>query len=320
MMTYIKELTAQINKNQIYNILDDINIDNIDINDSKILVNNFYQECLSSKFGNINKILNYIKNCNKVIKIYSKQNKNICFYLYSNNNDNSLFKLIKIYRRVLILNNIYNINKNLNFHLALCKLKRFMPNKKEIFDCINFNGGFTTLTGNDIYIHRNCEYSKVILHELIHHIGIINDTTIKFDNNDIIKLKNKFNISIDTVLLPNESIIEFWATLYNLIFISNEYNINFDLLYKKELNFSYNQFLKIINHNDNKEWFEKTNIYCYFIFKYILLKNYKKFLAIKLPYNQKEFIDFLINNAKTIKITNKYKRNKNLNAMIFSSF
>ena len=47
----------------------------------------------------MNKILNYIKNCNKVIKIYSKQNKNICFYLYSNNNDNSLFKLIKIYRR-----------------------------------------------------------------------------------------------------------------------------------------------------------------------------------------------------------------------------
>ena len=32
----------------------------------------------------------------------------------------------------------------MNFHLALCKLKRFMPNKKEIFDCINFNGGFTT--------------------------------------------------------------------------------------------------------------------------------------------------------------------------------
>ena len=49
MMTYIKELTAQINKNQIYNILDDINIDNIDINDIKILVNNFYQECYKFK-------------------------------------------------------------------------------------------------------------------------------------------------------------------------------------------------------------------------------------------------------------------------------
>ena len=318
-MISVKNIITNIKNNSNFDILDDINIDYIDINNTKILVNNFYQECLSSKFGNMNKILNYVKNCNKVIKIYSNNN-NIAFYLYCKNNNNSIFKLIKIYRRVLILTNIYKINKNINFHLALCKLKRFMPNKKDIFDCINFNGGFTSLPGNNIYIHRNCEYSKVILHELIHHVGIINDTTMNISVNDIIKIKKKFNISINTVLLPNESIIEFWATLYNLIFISNEYNINFDLLYKKELSFSYNQCLKILNHHANTQWYEKTNIYCYFIFKYILLKNYKKFLEIKLPYNQKEFIDFLINNAKSIKIINKYKRNKNLNAMIFSSF
>ena len=319
-MISVKNIITNIKNNSNFDILDDINIDYIDINNTKILINNFYQECLSTKFGNINKILNYVKNCNKVIKIYSNNN-NICFYLYcKNNNNNSIFKLIKIYRRVLILTNIYKINKNINFHLALCKLKRFMPNKNNIFDCINFNGGFTTIPGNNIYIYRNCEYSKVILHELIHHIGIINDTTLNINDNYITKIKNKFNISINTVLLPNESIIEFWATLYNLIFISNEYNINFDLLYKKELSFSYNQCLKILNHNDNNIWYEKSNIYCYFIFKYILLKNYKKFLEIKLPYNQKEFIDFLINNAKNIKNINKYKRNKNLNAMIFSSF
>lgn len=318
-MTSIKELIKKINTNN-FDILDDINIHYVNYNDSKILINNYYKECTNSNFGNIDKILNYIKKCNKVIKIYSKKNYNITFYLYCNNNDNSIFKLIKIYRRVLILTKIYNINKDLNFHLALCKFKRFMPNKQEIFDCINFNGGFTTISGNDIYIHRNCEYSKVILHELLHHISIINDSTMKFDKHDIIKLKNKFNISTDTVLLPNESIIEFWATLYNLIFISYEYNINYDLLYKKELDFSYNQFLKILNHNKNKKWYEQTNVYCYFIFKYILLKNYNKFLKIKLPYNQKEFIDFLINNTYDIDKVNKYKINKNLNTMIFSSF
>ena len=318
-MISLKNIITNIKNNSNFDILDDINIDYIDINNTKILVNNFYQECLSTKFGNMNKILNYIKNCNKVIKIYSN-NKNICFYLYCKNNNNSIFKLIKIYRRVLILTYIYKINKNINFHLALCKLKRFMPDKNNIFDCIHFNGGFTTVPGNNIYIHRNCEYSKVILHELIHHVGIINDTTMNINDNYITKIKKKFNISINTVLLPNESIIEFWATLYNLIFISNEYNINFDLLYKKELSFSYNQCLKILNHNNTNIWYEKSNIYCYFIFKYILLKNYKKFLEIKLPYNQKEFIDFLINNTKNIKIINKYKRNKNLNAMIFSSF
>jgi hypothetical protein len=319
-MTSIKELIAKINKNN-FDILDDINIEYINQNDSKILLYNYYNECTHTSFGNINTILNYIKKCNKVIKIYSNKNNNISFYLYfNNNNNNSIFKLIKIYRRVLILSKIYNINKNLNFHLALCKLKRFMPNKQDIFDCVHFNGGFTTLIGNNIYIYRNCEYSKVILHELLHHIGIINDSTIKIDNYDIIKLKKTFNISSETLLLPNESIIEFWATLYNLLFISYEYNIDYNLLYKKELSFSYNQFLKLLNHNKNKEWYEKTNIYCYFIFKYILLKNYKKFLKFKLPYNPKEYIDFLINNASNINITNIYKRNKNLNAMIFSSF
>lgn len=320
-MTSIKKIIANINKNSNFDILQDINIDYLNDIDAKILINNFYKECINSKFGNIDKILNYIKKCNKVIKIYSNQTQNICFYLYfKNNNNNSIFKLIKIYRRVLILSKIYNINKKINFHLALCKFKRYMPNKNEIFDCINFNGGFTTLTGNNIYIHRNCEYSKVILHELLHHISIINDSTININNNDITRLKKNFNISINTILLPNESVIELWATLYNLIFISNEYNINYNLLYEKELNFSYNQLLKILNHNKNKIWFEKTNIYCYFIFKYILLKNYKKFLKIQLPYNSKEFINFLINNAYDIKITKKYKKNNNLNAMIFSTF
>tara|TARA_B110000093_G_scaffold35434_1_gene36919 strand:- start:232 stop:1188 length:957 start_codon:yes stop_codon:yes gene_type:complete len=318
-MTSIKKLIFDINKKSNFDILDSININYITYNDAKLLINNFYEECINSKFGNANKILNYIKKSDKIIKISSNKT-NICFYLYCKKNTNSIFKLIKIFRRVLILSQIYNINKNINFHLALCNFKRYMPNKNNIFDCINFNGGFTNILGNDIYIYRSCEYSKVILHEFLHHVNIINDSTMTIHNNDMNKIKTFFNISINTILLPNESIIEFWATVYNLIFISYEYNINFDLLYKKELDFSYNQFLKILNHKKNNQWYEKTNIFCYFILKFILLKNYKKFLKVKLPYNSKEFIDFLINNSKNIKLTNNYNKNKNLNAMIFSSF
>lgn len=318
-MTSVKKIISNVNKKYDFDILDNINIHYINDNDYKLLINNFYQECIDSKFGNIDKILNYIKKSNKIIKIYSNKT-NICFYLYFRKNTNSIFKLIKIYKRLLILSKIYNINKNINFHLALCDFKRYMPNKNNIFDCINFNGGFTNISGNNIYIYRNCEYSKVILHEFFHHVNIINDSTMNINNDDMNKIKTYFNISTNTVLLPNESIIEFWATIYNLIFISCEYNINFDLLYKKELDFSYNQFLKILNHNKNNEWYEKTNIFCYFILKYILLKNYKNFLKVKLPYNSKKFIDFLINNSKNVKIINKYNKNKNLNAMIFSSF
>lgn len=318
-MTLIKKLISNVKKRCNYNIFDNIIIEELDINNSNVLINKFYEECINSKFGNINKILEYINNCNKCIRIYSNIS-NISINLYYKKNNNSIFKLIKIYRRILILSQIYNIDKKITFHLALCKFKRYMPNKNCIFDTINFNGGFTNIRNNDIYIHRNCEYSKVILHEFFHHVNIINDSTINIHNDEINKIKTFFNISTNTVLLPNESIIEFWATIYNLIFISCEYNINFDLLYKKELEYSYNQFLKILNHNKNNEWYEETNIFCYFILKYILLKNYKKFFKVKLPYNSKEFINFLINNSKNIKIINKYNKNKNLNAMIFSSF
>ena len=318
-MTLFKKLIHNVKKKCDINILDSIIIEELNTNSSKILISNFYKECMDSNFGNINKIIKYVNNCNKCIKLYSNIS-NISINLYYKKNNNSIFKLIKIYRRLIILSQIYNIDKKITFHLALCSLKRYMPDKNCIFDTINFNGGFTTVNGNDIYIHRNCEYSKVILHEFFHHINIINDSTMYIYNDYINKLKTFFNISTHTVLLPNESIIEFWATIYNLIFISCEYNINFELLYKKELDFSYNQYLKILSHNKNNKWYEKTNIYSYFIFKYILFKNYKIFLKVKLPYNQKEIIDFLINNSKNVKIINKYNKNKNLNAMIFSSF
>lgn len=316
-MTSIKELISNVSKKINVDILDNIII--TDVIDKDIFINNFYKECLNTKFGSFNIIINYIKKCCKIIKIHSNYS-NIVFYLYYKKNTNSIFKLIKIYKRLMILSEIYNINKELNFHLALCKFKRYMPQKNNIFDCIHFNGGFTNIRGNDIYIYRKCEYSKVILHEFLHHVNLINDSTITISNYDIHRIKTKFNISLNTVLLPNEAIIEFWATIYNLIFISCEYNINFDLLFKKELEFSYNQFIKILNHNNNNLWYEKTNIFCYFILKYILLCNYTDFLKFKLPYNSTDYINFLINKYDSIIVTKKYKKNKHLNAMIFSSF
>tara|TARA_B110001450_G_scaffold212532_1_gene204533 strand:+ start:1989 stop:2948 length:960 start_codon:yes stop_codon:yes gene_type:complete len=319
-MTTIEKLILNVKKKCDYNIFNSIIVEKIDSNNIKLLINNFYQECAETRFSNNGIILNYISNCTKCIKLYSNIS-NITIYLYYKKNNNSILKLTKIYRRLIIICQIYNINKKLTYHLALCKFKRYMPNKNDIFNCINFNGGFTNIRGNDIYIYRNCEYSKVILHELFHHINIINDTTMYIDNNDMYMIKKKFNISHKTIFLPNEANIEFWATLYNLIFISCEYNINFNILYKKELEFSYNQVLKILNHNNKNLWYEETNVYCYFILKYILLKNYDKFLKLDLPYDSKKFINFFVKNYKDISNTNKkYNKNKSLNTMVFSSF
>jgi len=317
-MTSIKKLLDKINSYSNINIIDAISFDEINYDSSKYLINKFHNECYNSRFSN-NDIFIYIKRCTNVTKISSNL-CNINIYLYSNNNYNSIFKLIKIYRRLYILSKIYNITKEINFHIALCKLKRYFPKKNEIFESKHFNGGFTNILNNDIYIIRSCEYAKVMIHELLHHVNIINDTLLFMSYNEINKLKSFFRISNNTDFEPNEGNIEFWATIYNLLFISVEYNINFKLLYNKELAFSYIQYNKIIKKYNNNIWYEKTNIFAYFILKLILLKNYKKYLKIPLPYNQSEISNFFINNYNSIKKNNIKDRNNNLNAMLFSQY
>ena len=194
-------------------------------------------EINNSKFSNSSKIIKYTNNCNDVISI-SKLNCNIKILIYYNKKINiSYEKLLKIYNRLFILSNIYNVNKDICFHLVLTNSKRIMP-KNNYFENKNFNGGFTYIHHNnniqkaDIYIYRYDEYSKVMLHELIHHIGIINDSMLKLPNNIIVDLKKYFNISYDSNIELTKVMLNF-ATIYNLIFISIEYNIDFKNFIKR---------------------------------------------------------------------------------------
>ena len=109
---------------------------------------------------------------------------------------------------------------------------------------------------------------------------------------------------------------EYWVTQEN----GTERPGTGKLLYNKELAFSYIQYNKIIKKYNNNIWYEKTNIFAYFILKLILLKNYKKYLKIPLPYNPSDISDFFINNYNSIKKNNIKDRNNNLNAMLFSQY
>lgn len=325
----INQLINDLKKN--YNkfdlIYENIKIDYLDNNNSLTFINNYYNIISKSKYSNINEIKDYILKCNKVI-IINSTNSNINFYIYFNNNlkQSDINKLFKLYKRVNIIYNIHKLNKNLNFHITLCPLSRILPKNNEIFEPKHVNGGVTNPVSNDIYIFRKDEYIKVVLHELIHHIPIID--SVYFDLKQINKLKKNFNISDNTDILPNEAIVEFWATIYNLIFISIEYSISFELLIKKEISFSLCQYKKIINIYKN-EWYEKTNVFCYIILKLILLLNYKTFLLFNLPYNNDNFINFIINKydkKKLLKLEKKnnniynYKSKNSLDIMLLSSF
>lgn len=318
--------------NKYYNIID---LENISINEIKknklLLINKYINNLKSTKYGNFQEIINNLEK-SKYIYIINSNFVNINLYFYSSKKINIInnLKLLKVYKRLSIIYKYYNLNKIINIHLSFYNKSKTFPKKFNIFQPYNINSGFTNPNGNDIYVFRKDEYSKVLIHELIHHINILNLSISNMSNYNIIKLKNYFNFHHNCYLEIVESITEFWATLYTIIFISIENSIELKLILENEILFSLYQYKKIfVNYkysNYNKyKWNENTNVFCYYIIKLILLLNYKKFLKLKIPYDENIFVDFVINNYKPdyylkYKINNNYKFKKSLDLMLFSIF
>lgn len=299
-------------------------------NTPKIVYNNSipYDFLLSQFSGNysFSKVNNYIRNCKKyMIMTY----KNIKLHIiYKTNNEINISKLIKTimraYTMIKINNNSHN---NFNIYILMSPYKRFLP-KTGIIEPEHINGGFTQVNYNNsknIFISRKEEYSKVLLHEIIHHFDKINNND-DWGYENIKKLKEYFKISDKTLLNPNEAIVELWATIYNILFISYEYKLPYNMLLKKEIINSLKQSYKLILFQKNKEWFEKTNSYCYIIFKTILLYNFNKLIKIyTFPYNTNMITDFLIKYSnlplKKINIYEpSYRKTSSLCMMMLSDF
>jgi predicted acylesterase/phospholipase RssA len=277
---------------------------------------NFLLEHFDSKYV-FSKIITYIKNCKKYIII---SYNNIRFHIfYIKDNDIIIQHLIKSIMRAYTLTKINNYSHiTFNIYILMSHYKRFIP-KKGIINTEHINGGFTSLTNDlnrQIFISRKEEYSKVILHEIIHHFKDINNEN--WDSGNILKLKKHFKISSTTNLNPNEAFVELWATIYHILFISYEYKINYKLLLKKEINNSLSQSYKLLLFNKNAYWQEKTNSYCYIIFKTILLYNFNKLSKIyAFPYDISSMTKFLIKYSKLPSYCDNIKNNS-LRMMILS--
>tara|TARA_B110001450_G_scaffold25356_2_gene22374 strand:+ start:15161 stop:16141 length:981 start_codon:yes stop_codon:yes gene_type:complete len=324
----INNLIYSIKK--LYNIIDIDQINYELINYKSKLLENFIDITKTTKFANIPDVINYLEKSNYIYHIYLN-NSNINLYVYSTKKLETFnyIKLLKLYKRISIIYKYYNLNKTINIHLTFWTKPRTLP-KNDIFRPVHINGGFTSLNGNDIYIYRKDEYSKVILHEFIHHIHELNSSIMNISLFNIKKLKNFFNIHNNCHLEPLEAIIEFWSFIYNTIFISIEYSIPFKLLFKKELSFTLFQYNKLINnYKFINQWNEDTNIFSYIIIKLILLVNYKIFLKHNIPYNENIFVDFILNNFNHHNYLKLFKKNNNyfpylsknsMKFMLFSNF
>lgn len=234
-------------------------------NDNKLIQSNFLPNIIEQDIITFPKILSF-------------RIDNINFFIYGNKDKSHISKIKKLLLSISSINNfLRDITKsdtkiiNVSIYLSTFK-KEIIGNDITPF---NVNSGFTN-NNTDIYIYREEEWTKVLIHELIH--------AYKFDNFQK-TISPFFPQSNDYIY---EAITEFYAIILHSKWISHITNISFSNIINYEIKFNIYQNLKIIKHlniynkNDfinipSKNINMKTSIFSYFIVKLELLLNYNKY-------------------------------------------
>ena len=262
-------------------------------------------------------------------------NKNI--YKYYEYSYEYSYKYIKkhIKGKIIVgINNKINnkINNNLKLNLILKKLEivskiliflALLSNKKEnllgyiflsnhkkisnghIFNPENINSGYTTISMLDRYIvvYREEEFIKVLIHEAIHYFEL----DIYFRQFGVLQDYLPFKFKKDDII--TEAFTDFYAINYYIIFICLYFNkkehSDFIKIYQKQFDFIKSQAIKIIqlsNVNKTNIIHNNTNVFSYFVLKYILFEIYLKYKTNFLKLDKKNFkiiintmIEFIMN-------------------------
>jgi len=260
-------------------------------------------QALKTHFKGIYKIpevINYIDEITDIY-LYKYENIEIRVYYRKEKDEINIQKIHKILKRAYQITNNCK-NKLFIIHLIFSPAKKEFHYKKMI-TARNVNSGFTYARGNDIFIFRREEYPKVIIHELLHHQELI-DQSLFPSTKDKNELMNHFNINKNTILILNETIIELWALIMHLSFIATEYKLDINELFEIETKYSIYkswQILKLQDTYKDKQWCDKCNIYAYIIFKMIIMTKIKEFFSIySFPYNQTKIKDFIIKHSNEL--------------------
>jgi hypothetical protein len=208
----------------------------------------------------------------------SKIKGKIIFGIINLNNLPKIIKKLEIVSKILIfLALISSKKKDLLAYIFLSNHKK--KSNGHIFDPENINSGYTTFSMLDEYIvvYREEEFIKVLIHEAIHffeldtvfrQFGVLQDyLPYKFKSDDII----------------TEAFTDFYAINYYIIFIclynnKKEYS-DFVKVYQKQFEFIKSQAINIIQLskvNQTNTIINTTNVFSYFVLKYILFEIYLK--------------------------------------------
>ena len=281
-------------------------------------------------------IINTYNHCTQYNFKINKRSFNIYINSSSFFNDKLIIK--KMYNILFFFTNIASDNKCsqiLNIYIYFTNFKKELPLQiNRVLDREHINSAFTysCSTNNEIYIFREEEVIKSLIHECIHAFGLdFSQKSSKYNDIYASKLLRKyFPINFDLYLY--EAYVDFFAIYLNLLFLSfyktnNKNNDNFyekvlikvNNMLNEELLFSMFQSTKVLKYNNINylnivsndsivlnRYDENTPIFSYFIIKTILLYNFNDFFIWCIK-NNKNIIDFNCLNKNTNTITCKRK-------------
>lgn len=307
----------------LYLNIDDINyikkIDNITNNKiSYIIKSNIF---LSDRFNNIiQKFTNY------QTAVSYNNNK---IYIFNDIDDkNKINKIIdKIKLIINYLNNFVEI-KGMKLYIILSDVKKNLINEKYLLNGDNINSGLCSY--EYIYIWREEELFKVLIHEMIHFFKLDKHEIAFKDYKNVLMIlgNNNYNLNI------NETYTELLALIinsiiYTIIKCKDNRKQNFIENYKYEVINSYNNVVKVLKYYDINNFNElytknnfnqETNVFSYIIIKFLLmfyveeLNIFYKDKNNKIRINNKNINEY-VNIIKKVLKNNKYIEliNKNLN-------
>lgn len=246
----------------------------------------------------------------KICYILEINKKTIVVNFYKNNDYQiKSFDISKIVLIIYLLTH-YSKNscsKNIEIDIYFTPFKKELSEESNVLDVINVNTGYSTsgcINKSSIVIYRHEEWYKVLIHELFHNLDLdfssMEMSSVRENMKNIFGIESEYNIY--------ETYCEAWARILNIYIIGflenkdkedkNKFYINFELNIERERIFSLiqaNRIIKIIS--ESKNYNEKTNILCYYVYTAALLNDYK------------DFIDWCLKNNENIFRFKKNKKN-----------
>ena len=270
-----------------------------------------------------NKIIRFIKNNIVRQKKFSFiiKGRKINIYIgyeenYKTKNDfNFIIEKMMMWIHILCEFSSHKCSQELSIYIYMTSLKKMLPNKGDIIDCINANSAFTRscLPKSEIVIYRYEEWFKVFIHETFHCFGL--DFSHMYETNRMVETYMQEIFNVDVEILLFESYTEFWAELMNTMFfvyldnpifrknynkfasilnkLINYQRVHCSLIMNKILAFNDINYDMLIFRSDKKlNYKENTNVIAYYVIKTIMFINFNETILFFQRYNMENIFQF----------------------------